>query len=317
MDMGGPMQRMHSWLVRARRLGAVALSPKPRSGLQTILPAHLPQCPVPGVPPKSSRSKQNWAAKRAAWCFTEWLVALFGYYELKCPKSLPDISAALGYWYVSGAQHAYILELYEGIIPFCSVKSDEDFSRRRKSLPETLKRFRFANVLVKDNHKHFAVTAQYVDPSRISLPVAAAVVDPRDHIPPDKAAVLKNLDCLVLPQSEWEQTLPRPCHMVEQSKERALRHVLVHCGLASLIDEQNVPFERNGRKLLAGIFTVPHIAESDRLIIDSRPQNSTEHRLRWCTLPHGSLLTQIHLGPREHIRGSGDDLRNYFHLLRH
>ena len=52
MDMGGPMQRMHSWLVRARRLGAVALSPKPRSGLQTILPAHLPQCPVPGVPPR-------------------------------------------------------------------------------------------------------------------------------------------------------------------------------------------------------------------------------------------------------------------------
>ena len=146
MDMGGPMQRMHSWLVRARRLGAVALSPKPRGGLQTILPAHLPQCPVPGVPPKSSRSKQNWAAKRAAWCLTEWLVALFGYYELKCPKSLPDISAALGDWYVSDTQHAYILELYEGLIPFCSVKSDEDFSRGRKSLLEIVTRFRFDNV---------------------------------------------------------------------------------------------------------------------------------------------------------------------------
>ena len=97
------------------------------AGFKTILPAHLPQCPVPGVPPKSSRSKQTWAAKRAAWRLTEWLVALFGYYELKCPKSLPDISAALGDWYVSDTQHAYILELYEGLIPFCSVKSDEDF----------------------------------------------------------------------------------------------------------------------------------------------------------------------------------------------
>ena len=230
---------------------------------------------------------------------------------------MPDISAALGDWYVSDTQHAYILELYEGLIPFCSVKSDEDFSRGRKSLLETVTRFRFDNVLVGDNHKHFAVTAQYVDPSRISLPVAAAVVDPCDHIPLERAAVLRNLDCLVLPQSEWEQTLPRPCHMVEQSNERALRHVLVHCGLASLIDEQNVPLDQNNRKLLAGIFTVPHKAESDRLIIDRRPQNSTENRLRWCTLPHGSLLTQIHLGPHEHIRGSGDDLSNYFYLLRH
>ena len=64
--------------------------------------------------------------------------------------------------------------------------------------------------------------------------------------------------------------------MVEQSNERALRHVLVHCGLASLIDEQDVPLDQNNRKLLAGIFTVPHKAESDRLIIDRRLQNSTE-----------------------------------------
>ena len=122
---------------------------------------------------------------------TEWLVALFGHYDLKCPKSLPDISAALGNWYVSDAQHAYTFELFEGFIPFCSVKSDKDFGRGRKSLLETLKRFRFDNVLVGDNHKHFAVTAMFVDPSRISLPVAAGVVDPCDHTPPAKAAVFE------------------------------------------------------------------------------------------------------------------------------
>ena len=54
-----------------------------------------------------------------------------------------------------------------------------------------------------------------------------------------------------------------------------------------------------------------------RLIIDRRPQNSTEDRLCWKTLPHGSLLSQIYLNPDEHLRCSGDDFSNYFYLLSH
>eukprot|EP00972_Heterocapsa_arctica_P006333 929996-Heterocapsa_arctica.AAC.1 len=66
---------------------------------------------------------------------------------------------------------------------------------------------------------------------------------------------------------------------------------------------------------MAGLFTVPHKVDTDRLINDRRPQNATESGLRWGELPRGSLLGQIRLLPNQHVRGSGDDLSNYFCLL--
>ena len=37
----------------------------------------------------------------------------------------------------------------------------------------------------------------------------------------------------------------------------------------------------------------------------------------WAKLPHGSLLTQLIASPGFFIRGSGDDLSIFFHLLKH
>eukprot|EP00972_Heterocapsa_arctica_P101261 14926409-Heterocapsa_arctica.AAC.1 len=60
--------------------------------------------------------------------------------------------------------------------------------------------------------------------------------------------------------------------------------------MADLISEHEVPRSRAGWKLLAGMFTVPRKTESDRLIIDRRPQNATEKKLSWATLPRGTML---------------------------
>ena len=87
-------------------------------------------------------------------------------------------------------------------------------------------------------------------------------------------------------------------------------------GLGPLILESDVGICSRGRELIAGLFIVPHKDESDRLIIDRRPQNAIESRMRWATLPHGSLLCQLHLQPDEDVRGSGDDVSNFFYLLR-
>ena len=144
----------------------------------------------------------------------------------------------------------------------------------------------------------------------------AAVTQIEDLLPAELVAQLHDDNNLVLPTSEWPDPLPRPCLMISPSDERQLRHALVKCGLASLIPEEEVAVGADFRKLIAGLFTVPHKPESDRLIIDRRPQNATEARLRWATLPHGSLLGQIRLEPHEDIRGSGDDVSNYFYLLR-
>eukprot|EP00972_Heterocapsa_arctica_P004750 704948-Heterocapsa_arctica.AAC.1 len=74
--------------------------------------------------------------------------------------------------------------------------------------------------------------------------------------------------------------------------------------MAEVIDADAVPRDQHGRRIVAGLFTVPHKAESDILIIDRRPQNATEGRLRWAQLPHGSLLGQIRVRPTHHVRGS-------------
>ena len=53
------------------------------------------------------------------------------------------------------------------------------------------------------------------------------------------------------------------------------------------------------------------------VILDRRPFNELERRLVWAKLPHGSLLTQLIVPPGYSVRGSGDDLSNYFYLLKH
>ena len=107
---------------------------------------------------------------------------------------------------------------------------------------------------------------------------------------------------LVLPESDWPSPL-RTCLMIKPDVEQKLRQKLVQGGLGSLILESDVATCSQGRKLIAGRFTVPHKAESDRPIIDGRPQNAIESRVTWATLPHGSLLCQLHLQPDKMLGG--------------
>lgn len=53
------------------------------------------------------------------------------------------------------------------------------------------------------------------------------------------------------------------------------------------------------------------------MINDRRPLNLRERRLNWCQLPAGPMLTQLILNKGESIRASGDDLQNYFYLIKH
>ena len=95
--------------------------------------------------------------------------------------------------------------------------------------------------------------------------------------------------------------------LVSREDEQLLRGKFIEHKIAALVEEDQVPRDRRGRKVLAGLFTVPHKAVSDRVIFDRRPQNSQEEGLKWTTLPHGSLLCQLRLAPGHSVRGSGDD----------
>ena len=128
----------------------------------------------------------------------------------------------------------------------------------------------------------------------------------------ERQKILADLSKVIVPESLWPSLLPRPCYWISRPDVTKLISLLLASGMAEVVEASAVPLDSRGRYTVAGLFAVPHKAESDR---DRRPQNATEARLRWSELPHGSLLGQIRVRPDQHIRGSGDDLSNYVYLL--
>ena len=86
--------------------------------------------------------------------------------------------------------------------------------------------------------------------------------------------------------------------------------------MAVLMPEQDLPHDSRGRLLARGLFCVGKNAQEDRLIYDRRPENGTMPRLRWAELPSGACFTRMLLRPNQYLRGSGDDLRNYYYSLK-
>ena len=108
----------------------------------------------------------------------------------------------------------------------------------------------------------------------------------------------------------------KPCHKVDSSDWPILLKKFYDADMITFLPEDQV-YQENGRSIKGGLFCVAHKPSSDRLINDRRPLNIRENRLGWSALPCGSLLCQIILKKGESIRCSGDDLSNYFYLIRH
>ena len=157
--------------------------------------------------------------------------------------------------------------------------------------------------------------AKPVDPNRVSLPDKAAIIDPKDHLTGERLQ-----DFITMPQ--WVPTSlgtsfdPKPCHKVDSQHWPLLLKKLKESDMISFVPWDEV-LKENGKPVKGGLFCVPHKVSSDRLINDRRPLNAREHRLNWCSLPSGPMLCQLLLEPSESVRGSGDDLSNYFYLIKH
>eukprot|EP00972_Heterocapsa_arctica_P059064 8706565-Heterocapsa_arctica.AAC.1 len=66
-----------------------------------------------------------------------------------------------------------------------------------------------------------------------------------------------------MPESLWPDPLPRPCHWISRPDEAKLREPLLSCGMAEVIDADAVPRDQHGRRIVAGLLSVPRKAESD------------------------------------------------------
>ena len=86
-----------------------------------------------------------------------------------------------------------------------------------------------------------------------------------------------------------------------------------------LIDADDVAQDPvTGEVTVGGLFGVKKKGKKSLpMVFDRRPQNAQERRLRWALLPQLSQLRHIVLRRQYQLRGSVEDLRNYFSMLRH
>ena len=187
--------------------------------------------------------------------------------------------------------------------------------RGSAKLEELISRIRFSQYNPDVNLDEAMCGAMPVKPDRVSVPDLAGILDPRMHLSPERAKEFETM-----PDSIPIHGTPpgdcRACHKVDPKDWPGLLRKLHKAGMISFVPEHEALHE-NGRVIKGGLFCVPHKAESDRLINDRRPLNMREQRLGWCELPSGVMLCQIILEDSQSIRASGDDLSNYFYLIKH
>ena len=255
----------------------------------------------------------------------EWVIVvwgLFNYFEVGCPVSEPSISAAANRcasmcWTARHSDRAK--NLFDDCWKFCRVKAPEGPNRGIAAL---LKQLELARARSYDRNSFLdldtlVLHAGDVDPQRIAIPEAGAVIDPANHLQGDHLSQFLSMADWVPEPNEASFRRPKPCHKVSPSDEIVIAKKLLENNLAVLVSESDVLKDGTGAPVVAGFFTVPHKPNEDRLITDRRPQNSTEQRLGWARLPQGPLLAQLILHPWQSVRGSADDISNYFHLLKH
>ena len=281
---GTPLQRLHSWLLLQRRVHVVSKNevlqqhaPEPLPH-KSLLPSHLPPYPYAHV--GESHTSDLSIARRAAWNLVEWLYTIYSYYETGCPKSKSQYGSRFGPYFVSEPQKAAALQLCDSITSMLLVPASADWTRGRKTLLEAIDGLKDSARRPQESVSRSLSQARAVDPSRVSVPVRAATLSPLKYICPERGNILQDLSCLVIEEDLWP-AIPKPCLMLSKEHEQSMRKLLLSTGMCQLIREADVPRSRSGRKLLSGLFSVPHKPHSDRLIFDRRPQNATEHRLNW------------------------------------
>lgn len=269
---------------------------------------------------KSARRRARRRGRDDAWEYAEMMWAYFTYLEGGSPYKHSDqhrlMTRALQTPWTS-LHASYAGSLHDEINRYVRLRCNtEPLSRGVLKLSELVKVVRNADYSSRSSIDKLARTAKNVKPDRMSLPVAAGIVDPRAYL---KGAHLQTFNNLAseVPHNETPPHPTKGCYKVEPQDVHAVNLKLLRSGVATLIPEELAMRDHQGNIITGGLFAVDHKPTSDRIILDRRPFNELERRLVWARLPHGSLLTQLIVPKGHSIRGSGDDLSNYFYLLKH
>ena len=152
-----------------------------------------------------------------------------------------------------------------------------------------------------------------VEPERIDLPPAgkAGSFVPDQYLREDVRRAFRDPEVLRVRSSS--EPAPRARHHVSPEREVELLECFDVAGMLEFILDDEIE-----SKLVSGMFPVPKSAERDRLVSNRRPRNAHERSIGAAAelFPHGSMLTELLVGARARIRGSGDDLPDFYHTIR-
>ncbi|CAE7941547.1 unnamed protein product, partial [Symbiodinium necroappetens] len=288
-----------------------------RSGnSQPLFPGLLPYPEVldcRGVPLESSAA--NWA-KRLMNEFVAWS----NFVVLGCPECRDSCYEPRVVYRSLEEVRLFSDRLLGEVMAFCSpdlLRDSLSLDGKRGDLDALLQ------TLARSMPSHDGTVPQAPPESGVALPVLAermavpeeaGQVNPADWLDPLKAAVFENLESLRLPEEAWQE-IPISCHRVPLDQEAAVMQKLLDTNMVVLVPESDLPRAQNGKLLVGGLFAVKKNSSEDRLIFDRRPENATMRRLRWASLPSGACFTCMLLRSNEYVRGSGDDLRNFYYAL--
>ena len=327
--------RLHAALARdrlVRSTGAASGMPPQQQKVdigsdpgQPLLPCRFPRLPdwfvrSEAAAPSGGRARRRLADRRLAWRIAEWQTAYFCACEMGWPKDAVAAVDALPRGDPTGSQLFSFHSLVESNLPLSRLACAPfkgGAGRGLQVLKDWISEFEASARTSSGKTSDFrpetlSTVAKPVVHDRIAVMNPAGTVNPSDWLGEDAEIVERYHERR---EEVADSAVPRACFMVSRPDERKLRHMLLESRMAVLVEESQVPRRGNGALLLAGLFSVPHKEDRDRLIFDRRPQNAGDARLAWASLPLGSQLCQLIVDSDEVVRGSGDDLRTYFYAL--
>ena len=298
--------------------GSGPRTPSYHEGCKSLFPSVLaiPEMELPG---KSARSRARRRGRMEAWEWVKVLWALFTFFEGGSPFKVADQKALLKRaretaWTPLHSEYAGLM--HQQINRYIRLREhDETLSRGILKLSELIQIVKKGSYHDQKPDSNMQQAAKDVKPERMSLPSVAGIINPADFLKGQQRDQFLSMSQTI----PLEQPIEPPIKGCFKVQDRDLSQVylnLLASGVAVLLPEELAVRDEAGKVLTGGLFAVPHKESSDRIILDRRPFNQLERRLVWARLPHGCLLTQLTVPKDYSIRGSGDDLSNYFYLLR-
>ncbi len=292
-------------------------TPMPYGDLQEVLlfPSKLPWI----KPPVRSRGRRGHSSKQRWEAFVRmhWIWGLCNFLEGGSPCNHDAAQfvvdkASSGVW--TKQHECYAKAMYLKILRFVS-HPEGTLERGTAKLNDLISRIRLSFYDPKISFDEAFSSAMSVNPERISLPEQGGILDPGQHLTGKQLRQFKRMHKDIPHGLETGKEV-KPCHKVEPKDWPILLKKLWDAQMISFVPIEDALCE-NGKLVKGGLFCVPHKPTSDRLINDRRPLNARESRLDWSKLPAGHMLCQLVLEKNESIRCSGDDLSNYFYLIKH